>query len=172
MGIPVKDLETIELALDELEALRLVDLNGQYQEEAAGRMGVSRPTLGRVLENARRKVADALIHGKVLVVKGGPVVMSEKRIFECAECGSRFDAAFGAGRPKECPSCHATNFHRVAEERGRGGPCRRRGQQSGGSAEARGCGRQERRRRRIQSTSTRGNSVENRQTTASEDPTS
>jgi predicted DNA-binding protein (UPF0251 family) len=49
-GVPLRDLEVVRLALDELEAMRLVDLDGLYQEEAAVQMGVSRPTLGRILE--------------------------------------------------------------------------------------------------------------------------
>lgn len=62
-------LEQIGLGLDELEALRLADLEGLYQEEAAARMNVSRPTFGRIISEARRKVADAIINGKVLVIE-------------------------------------------------------------------------------------------------------
>ncbi|OPX94719.1 MAG: hypothetical protein A4E62_02823 [Syntrophorhabdus sp. PtaU1.Bin002] len=62
-------LEQIGLGLDELEALRLADLEGLYQEEAAARMNVSRPTFGRIINEARRKVADAIINGKVLVIE-------------------------------------------------------------------------------------------------------
>lgn len=70
-GVPLRDLEIVHLALDELEAMRLVDLDGLYQEEAAEQMGVSRPTLGRILENARRKVSMALLEGKALRLEGG-----------------------------------------------------------------------------------------------------
>ena len=72
-GIPLRDLQEITLTLDELEALRLADLEGLYQEEAAERMQVSRPTFGRIVESARKKVADALVHGSALRVDGGPV---------------------------------------------------------------------------------------------------
>ncbi len=74
-GVPVRLLETIELTLDEVEALRLVDLEGKYQEAAAQAMNVSRPTLSRVLETARRKVADVLVNGKALHLGGGNVEM-------------------------------------------------------------------------------------------------
>ena len=74
-GIPVHMLEEVVLTLDELEALRLADLNGLYQEQAAEKMKISRPTFSRVIEQARRKVADALIHGKALRLEGGAVVM-------------------------------------------------------------------------------------------------
>jgi len=56
----------VALAPDELEALRLADLDGLYQADVALQMGVSRQTVGNILERAHRKVADALIHGKAL----------------------------------------------------------------------------------------------------------
>lgn len=63
----------VTLSHDELEALRLADLEGLYHEAAAERMGVSRPTFGRVLERARRTVAQALLEGRVLLFVDGPV---------------------------------------------------------------------------------------------------
>lgn len=78
-GIPLKDLEEINVTLDELEALRLADLNGLYQEQAAEQMKISRPTFSRVIESARKKVADALIRGRALRLEGGPVVIQNER---------------------------------------------------------------------------------------------
>lgn len=72
-GVPVCTLEQVTLTLDEVEALRLADLNGLYQEQAAERMRISRPTFSRIVAQARRKVADALIHGKALRLEGGVV---------------------------------------------------------------------------------------------------
>jgi uncharacterized protein len=65
-GIPLRAMSEVVLAADEAEALRLADLEGLYQDEAAKRMGISRPTFSRIVESARRKTADALIHGKAL----------------------------------------------------------------------------------------------------------
>jgi len=65
--------DIITLNLDELEAIRLADLEGLYQEQAAEKMSVSRPTFARILESARKKVAEALVQGKGLVIGGGPV---------------------------------------------------------------------------------------------------
>ncbi len=65
-GIPMSELAEIELALDELEALRLADLEGLYQADVALRMGVSRQTVGNILARAHRKIADALLNGKAL----------------------------------------------------------------------------------------------------------
>lgn len=67
-GVRGRGLETVELQADEVEALRLMDLEGLYQEQSAERMGVSRTTLSRTLAEARRKVAEALLHGKRLVI--------------------------------------------------------------------------------------------------------
>ena len=72
-GIPLRVLEEVTLTLDEFEALRLADLEGLYQEQAAEQMQVSRQTFGRIAESAHQKVADALVHGKALRVDGGPV---------------------------------------------------------------------------------------------------
>jgi len=75
-GVPSRVLEEVTMTLDELEALRLADLEGLYHEEAAARMKVSRSTFGRIIESARKKVADALANGRALRLGGGPVVSS------------------------------------------------------------------------------------------------
>ena len=67
-------LEQVQLSLDELEALRLADLEGQYQADAAELMGVSRQTFGRIIATAHRKVAEALLSGKEIVIAGGQVI--------------------------------------------------------------------------------------------------
>jgi predicted DNA-binding protein (UPF0251 family) len=67
-GIPMRDLEEIELAADELEALRLADVEDLYHEEAARRMSISRQTFDRIVRRARMKVARALVHGCALRV--------------------------------------------------------------------------------------------------------
>jgi predicted DNA-binding protein (UPF0251 family) len=70
-GIPARELEHLQLAVDELEAIRLVDLEGLSHEEAAEAMGVSRQTVGRVLERGRARVAEALVDGKAILIGGG-----------------------------------------------------------------------------------------------------
>lgn len=62
--------EVINLLPEEVEILKLVDLDGMEQEEAAVHLGVSRKTAWRDLHSARRKVADALVNGKLLEVAG------------------------------------------------------------------------------------------------------
>jgi predicted DNA-binding protein (UPF0251 family)/predicted Fe-Mo cluster-binding NifX family protein len=73
-GVPARELEEVTLALDGAEAIRLADLEGLYQDAAALRMGVSRQTFGRIVEAARRTVADAVINGKRLRIEGGEII--------------------------------------------------------------------------------------------------
>jgi predicted DNA-binding protein (UPF0251 family) len=73
-GIRARDIDWLTLPLDEFEALRLVDREGLDQDQAAGRMGVSRPTVTRLLGRARRKIARVLCEGMALAIEGGPVV--------------------------------------------------------------------------------------------------
>jgi predicted DNA-binding protein (UPF0251 family) len=63
-------MDSVVLLPEEIELLRLVDLEGLEQEEAAATLGVSRRTAWRDLHEARRKVADALINGKNIDMKG------------------------------------------------------------------------------------------------------
>lgn len=72
-GVPLSVLQHINLTVDEIEAIRLADLQGLYQEEAAKKMNISRQTLGRILESAHKKIADALVNGKALSIEGGPI---------------------------------------------------------------------------------------------------
>lgn len=73
-GIPTRELDEVVMTLDEFEALRLADFEKLYQEQAAERMAVSRPTFSRIVEAARFKVAEALVRGKALKIEGGPVM--------------------------------------------------------------------------------------------------
>lgn len=68
-GIPIFQLEEVRLSLDELEAIRLADFEGLYHEKAAEKMNISRATFGRILDNARHKVADAILHAKALQIE-------------------------------------------------------------------------------------------------------
>ena len=66
-GTPLSEMERIPIFSDELEVLRLCDLEGLVQEEAGQRMGVSRGTVQRLLAAARKKTAKALVEGAALV---------------------------------------------------------------------------------------------------------
>ncbi|MCK9632237.1 MAG: DUF134 domain-containing protein [Methanoregula sp.] len=60
----------ISLQPEEIELIRLIDLEGLEQEEAAEKLGVSRKTAWRDLHEARRKIADALVNGKGIEMAG------------------------------------------------------------------------------------------------------
>jgi predicted DNA-binding protein (UPF0251 family) len=66
-------LEEVNLTLDELEAVRLADLEGLYQEDAARKMDISRQTFGNIINSAHKKIADVLLNAKALKIEGGMV---------------------------------------------------------------------------------------------------
>lgn len=76
-GVPMSSLKEVVLSHDCLEAIKLSDLEGLYQEEAGKKMGVSRATFGRILEQGRKIIADALINGKAIRIEGGNVQYKE-----------------------------------------------------------------------------------------------
>lgn len=104
-GVPSTELMTIQLQLDELEAIRLADHEKLHHAEAGKKMGVSRATFGRILEQARAKVADALIHGKALQFHGGDVVTSKAQTYRCRTCDENFSVPEKTKLPIRCPKC-------------------------------------------------------------------
>jgi len=68
-GIPLQDLKEITLLPDELEALKLHEVDGLEQIEAAKKMKISQPTFARLLENAHKKTAEAIIKGKAIRIE-------------------------------------------------------------------------------------------------------
>ncbi len=116
-GIPMRELEEVILAVEELEAVRLKDLEGLEQEEGAIRMGVSRSTFQRILVSAREKIADALVSGKALRVEGGTFKLA-KRVLKCKKCGHEAETQ----KDSQCPSCGerlGSGFHGRRGYRGR-----------------------------------------------------
>lgn len=73
-GVPMTGLKQIALYPDELEALRLCDLEDLTQEEAGARMGVSRGTVQRLLASGRRKVVKAITERSALAFESEPAV--------------------------------------------------------------------------------------------------
>jgi len=125
-GIPLAELDEVILTVDEHEAMRLGDVEGLEQEEAAKRMNVSRQTFGRVLASARRKISDAIINAKAIRIEGGDFLVAN-RIFRCYACGNTWDIPHGTPRPTACPTCGSPNIHRAEEDRGWGRRGRRWG---------------------------------------------
>jgi predicted DNA-binding protein (UPF0251 family) len=129
-GVPARLLERVALSVEELEAIRLKDVERLQQEECAQRMRISRPTFHRVLESARRKVADALINGKAVRIEGGNFALASQR-FRCHRDGHEWRVRFeamAAGLPLTCPRCDSPSVLPVRPagrepggRRGRGG---------------------------------------------------
>ena len=71
IGVPMSELRQIVLECDEMEALRLCDLEDLTQEQAGRRMGVSRGTVQRIVCSARKKIIRALVEGQALVLEPG-----------------------------------------------------------------------------------------------------
>ena len=116
-GIPMIDLEEVQLTVDEREAIRLADLMGLAHEQAGQKMGVSRATFGRIIQRARNTVADALIHGKAIHVDGGNFkIVKHERCFTCHDCHHQWEEPRGTGRSSTCPQCNGTGLRRVRKK--------------------------------------------------------
>lgn len=108
-GVPARELEQLQLTVDELEAIRLVDLEALSHEQAAEVMGVSRQTVGRVLERGRAKVAEALVGGKAILIGGGQYRVAPRRL-RCFACQELWVAeAERPDRALSCPKCGSTD---------------------------------------------------------------
>lgn len=100
-GIPRAQLEEVVLHYDEYEAIRLLDYEGLMQEQAAERMNVSRPTLTRIYESARKTIAKAFVEGKMIVIEGGNVDFG-RQWFRCRKCHKLVD---GVENHIPCKNC-------------------------------------------------------------------
>jgi predicted DNA-binding protein (UPF0251 family) len=124
-GVPIKELDEVCLSVEELEAIRLKDLEGLEQEQGAEKMKVSRPTFQRVLTSARQKIADALFNGKAVRIEGGNFEVPPCQ-FKCVN-EHQWEVPFKVSRaapPKVCPTCESADiscFHPLGQECGKSG---------------------------------------------------
>jgi len=115
MGIPANALQEVRLSLEEVESVRLKDLEGLEQEQCAQRMRISRPTFHRILELARGKLADALVNGKAIQIEGGNFGLPQSR-FRCNNDGHEWNVPFetlARRLPLSCPICSSVNIQPV-----------------------------------------------------------
>ena len=130
-GVPLASLAEVCLSVEEAEAIRLRDVESLEQEDCAKRMQISRPTFHRILGSARRKLADALLHGKAIRIEGGNFELAMSR-FQCGHDGYEWEVPFEtmiSSPPEECPVCHSVDIRplggcgmgRRRRRRGRGG---------------------------------------------------
>jgi predicted DNA-binding protein (UPF0251 family) len=134
MGVSQCELEESLLKIEELEALRLKDLEGLEQEECAAKMEVSRQTFQRILVTARQKVSDALISGKAIRIEGGNFT-SNICALRCRDCQNEWNDSFENYQKVlegayECPNCGSKEVVCQYGDRKRfcGGRCWRHGQ--------------------------------------------
>ena len=110
-GIPMHKIEEMCLSIEEVEAIRLKDLEGLEQAEGAKMMNISRPTFHRVLNSAHQKIAEALFSGKAIKIGGGNFEVPPCH-FNCIN-GHQWDVSFKAGEkelPHICPICQTTDI--------------------------------------------------------------
>jgi predicted DNA-binding protein (UPF0251 family) len=106
-GVRGRKSNEVILHLEEYEAIRLLDYQNLTQEEAAVFMDVSRPTLTRIYEEARNKVATAFVEGRDLIFRGGDIYF-DKNWYKCNSCKASFSAY--DEEVKSCPVCGATDL--------------------------------------------------------------
>jgi uncharacterized protein len=85
IGIPIHNLQTNNLLIEEYESIRLLDYEGLSQEDAAIRMGISRPTLTRIYLKARKTIANAIVESKIIMFDGGHFEITDSMI-NCPSC--------------------------------------------------------------------------------------
>lgn len=68
-GVPLRNLEEVILYPDEAEALKLYNLDNLEQKEAAKKMGISQPTFARTLQNANKKLTEAIFESKAIKIE-------------------------------------------------------------------------------------------------------
>ncbi|OPX90021.1 MAG: hypothetical protein A4E53_01236 [Pelotomaculum sp. PtaB.Bin104] len=110
-GVPKAELPEIQLTVEELEAVRLRDLEALEYEECAQKMSVSRPTFHRIIVIARKKIAEALVNGSALRVTGGNFSLAKHQL-ACRACGHHWEDIMCCRRTR-CPICQANDWHKV-----------------------------------------------------------
>jgi predicted DNA-binding protein (UPF0251 family) len=115
-GIPLRHLEEVCLTVDELEAIRLSDGMGLSQEDAGRRMEVSRATFGRIIQNARQLIADALVNGKAIRIEGGTYRLSGDRLkLICKICDHSWEGTSKLENDTGCPKCNR-GYETISED--------------------------------------------------------
>ena len=107
-------VSSIFLYLEEYEAIRLCDHEMMNHEQAAKMMVVSRPTLTRIYTAARRKIADAFVNGRQIIIEGGKVYF-DSEWYLCGSCGCYFNNPEKIAGIKECPLGRSSEFRNVEQ---------------------------------------------------------
>ncbi|WP_461638306.1 DUF134 domain-containing protein [Labilibaculum euxinus] len=110
-GVNSKSRKSIDLLYEEYEALKLADYDLLKHDEAAGLMGISRPTFARIYESARRKIAAALVEAKEIRTVFGNAVM-DKNWYLCSKCNARFNIPETMDK-ETCPACNSKHIELI-----------------------------------------------------------
>ncbi len=102
-GMPLSELSSVKLQYDEFESINLVNYQNLQQEEAAEKMGVSRPTFTRVYNRALKKIAKAFVECQAIEIEGGNVEFL-KQWYKCKKCFKLIDGLENHVRCKGCDS--------------------------------------------------------------------
>jgi len=102
-GKPKCEIEEIVLKVEELEAMRLKDIEELNQEKCAEKMQVSRQTFQNIIDSARKKVAVALTEGKAIRISGGYYTTNHCK-FKCMDCGEVYEINYEQDK-LTCPNC-------------------------------------------------------------------
>lgn len=107
--------ELITLYYEEYEAIRLCDYEGKNHCEASELMQISRPTFTRVYAEARKKIAQAFVEGKQILIEGGKVYF-DSDWYHCTGCTCHFNNPDKEREVLVCPLCGKKEFHKVEEK--------------------------------------------------------
>lgn len=102
------EIEEVVLNVEELEAIRLKDIEKLTQEECAERMDISRQTFQNVIDSAREKVAKALTDGKAIRISGGYYSTNYCK-FKCMDCGNIYQVNYERDK-YNCPVCGSSKI--------------------------------------------------------------
>ena len=113
IGYYKEESDPVQLNIEEYEVIRLLDYEGLSQVEAAGVMQISRPTLTRIYERARKKIATALTEAHQILLEGGNAIF-DGNWYGCERCNSKFN------NPQSvlltaCPLCNSMSIYHLEE---------------------------------------------------------
>ncbi len=108
-GVPLRELESVVMSLEEYEALRLADYENLTHKEAAVRMNISRPTFTRLYDKARKNVAKAFVEGKAILIRGGTYIAKEYWY----RCNSCHETIVSPTPEESCEKCNSDDIIRI-----------------------------------------------------------
>lgn len=123
-GVNESEIKEIKLKIEELEAMRLKDIEGLNQEECANRMKVSRQTFQLIIDSARKKVAMALTEGKAINIEGGNYTLNICK-YKCTNCGIIFSQVY-ENKIDNCPECNSEDIVGIEKSKFCNKVCRRK----------------------------------------------